>query len=105
MSILEFTIRSQSVRMLALILATALSAFAQVESGRFVGRTTDAQGAVVPNATIKATNVRTNIVKTAITNSIGDFVITPVGVGIYSLNVSAAGFETTTTSNVEVQVR
>ena len=89
---------------LVLFLAAGLSAFAQVENGRFVGSISDPQGAVVPNATVKATNVGTNIVQTAITNSGGDFVITPVKAGEYKLSVSAPGFQSITTSIIEVQV-
>jgi len=100
----KFITKGQRVVMLALLLGAAISAFGQVESGRFVGRITDAQGAAVPNATVKATNAGTNIVQAAITNSIGDFVITPVAAGVYSLSVAAPGFDTATTNNVEVQV-
>src|SRR6185437_11580498 len=77
---------------------------AQVETGRFVGRITDPQGAVIPGAAVKATNIGTNIVQTATTNSNGEFVITPVQAGIYNLTVTAKGFSVVSTSNVEVQV-
>src|SRR5215469_7734767 len=45
-----------------------------------------------------------NIVQTAVTDSSGDFVITPVQAGLYSLMVTAKGFQTITTSNIQVQV-
>ncbi len=38
-------------------------AHAQVEQGRFVGQITDPQGAVIPGASVKLTNVGTNIVQ------------------------------------------
>ena len=94
----------QSLIVLALLLGVALSARGQVESGRFVGNITDAQGAAVPHATVKATNMGTNITQTVVTDSSGDFVITPVAAGIYSLNITATGFQTINTSNIEVQV-
>lgn len=94
----------QAAMMLALTLATALPAFGQVETGQFVGRITDQQGAVLPNATVKATNVATNITQEAQSNSTGDYVVTPVTAGEYRLNVTAPGFETTTTATIEVQV-
>jgi hypothetical protein len=75
-----------------------------VESGRFVGHITDAQGASVPHAIVKATNTGTNIVQSALTDSSGDFVITPVAAGVYSLSVMATGFQTINASNIEVQV-
>ena len=87
-----------------LLLGVALSAYGQVESGRFVGRISDVQGAGVPHAIVKATNTGTNIVQTALTDSTGEFVITPVSAGVYSLNVTAIGFETINAANIEVQV-
>jgi hypothetical protein len=69
-----------------------LSTDGQVESGRFVGRITDVQGASVPHAIVKATNTGTNMVLIALTDSSGDFVITPVAAGVYSLSVTATGF-------------
>ena len=96
--------RIQMVALLALFLVVGIPTFSQVESGRFVGSISDPQGAVVPNATVKATNVGTNIVQTATTNSGGDFVITPVAAGEYKLSISAPGFQTVSTSVIEVQV-
>ncbi len=97
-------IRIQNVMVLVLLLGAALSTNGQVESGRFVGRITDVQGASVPHAIVKATNTGTNIVQSAITDSSGDFVITPVSAGVYSLSVTATGFQTINASNIEVQV-
>src|ERR1700733_14886301 len=92
-------------RVMALfLLGVTMPAFGQVEAGRFVGNITDAQGAGLPHAMVKATNTGTNIVQAAITDSSGDFVITPVAAGVYSLSVTATGFETINTSNIEVQV-
>jgi hypothetical protein len=89
---------------LILLIVLAGSAKAQVEQGRFVGQIVDPQGSVIAGAHIKLTNTGTNIVQTAITDSSGDYVITPVAAGEYSLSVSAAGFANTTTSKIEVQV-
>ena len=81
-----------------------LSAAAQVEQGRFVGRIADPQDASVTGALVKITNKGTNISQTAITDGSGNFVVTPVQAGTYSLSVTATGFQTTSTSNIEVQV-
>src|ERR1700730_5003611 len=99
----ELIKKIQSVLVPAL-LGLALSAYGQVESGRFVGHITDIQGAGVPHAIVKATNTGTNIVQSAITDSSGDFVITPVSAGVYSLSITATGFQTINASNIEVQV-
>ena len=81
-----------------------LSAAAQVEQGRFVGRIADPQDASVTGALVKITNTGTNISQTAITDGSGNYVITPVQAGTYSLSVTATGFQTISTSNIEVQV-
>ena len=97
----------RAVRMLAVAAVAALlpgAATAQVETGRFVGRIVDAQDATVVGATVKVTNTGTSIEQTAITNGSGEFVITPVSAGVYVLSVTAPGFETITTTNIEVQV-
>src|ERR1700736_6717196 len=91
----------QNVLVLILLLGVALSTNGQVESGRFVGRITDVEGGEVPHAIVKATNTGTNIVQTAITDGSGDFVITPVAAGVYSLTVTATGFETINATNIE----
>jgi hypothetical protein len=100
----KLVVRIQNALVLALLLGVTLSSYGQVEAGRFVGRITDVQGSEVTHAIVKATNTGTNIVQTALTDSTGNFVITPVAAGVYSLSVTATGFETINTSNIEVQV-
>ncbi len=104
MKVCKFVTESRNVLLAALLLGSAISASCQVESGRFVGRVEDPAGAVVVHATVQATNTGTNIVQTAQTDSIGEFVITPVAAGVYSLSVTAKGFQTVNISNIEVQV-
>lgn len=93
-------------RCLVLLLSATLvsAARAQVEQGRFVGQITDPQGAVIAGANVRLTNEGTNIAQKAVTNSTGQYVITPVPAGQYILSVTAPGFATTTTSSIEVQV-
>ncbi len=88
----------------AAVFFAGFSMYAQVEAGRFVGRITDATGAVVANATVQVRNTGTNITQTAKTNGSGEFTVTPVSAGTYVLTLSAAGFQTVTTNTIEVQV-
>jgi hypothetical protein len=89
---------------LFLLLFVALAALAQVEQGRVVGRVTDAQSAVVAGATIRLTNLETNIIQTATTDGTGNYVITPVPAGNYGITVTAPGFAKTTIPRFELQV-
>ena len=97
----------RALRLFSLLVTTTIiagTAVAQVEQGRFVGRIADPQDSTIVGATVKVTNTGTNIVQTAITDASGGFVITPVQAGVYVLSVTAPGFETTTTTQIEVQV-
>ncbi|NYF79006.1 TonB-dependent receptor [Granulicella arctica] len=100
----KFGLKALNALMPICFLTVAMCSFGQVESGRLVGHIEDPQGAVVLHAMVKATNDSTNIVQTGVTDSTGNFVITPVAVGVYSLKVTAQGFETINISNIEVQV-
>jgi hypothetical protein len=74
-----------------LISATAIG-FAQVDTGSLVGTVKDASGAVLPGVTVTATNMDTGVATTAKTGLNGDYVITPLHIGRYSVSVEAAGF-------------
>ncbi|MCU1320873.1 MAG: hypothetical protein JWM43_522 [Acidobacteriaceae bacterium] len=101
----KLLIRATDFLILAIVLLSlGRVATAQVEAGRFTGRITDSQEAVVVHASVKATNTSTNIELSAFTDSNGSFVITPVPAGTYTLSVTGPGFQTTTTSAIEVQV-
>lgn len=57
------------------------------------GNVTDKTGAVVPGATVTATNTGTNQARTVQTNAQGEYRLDFVPVGEYSLEVSAQGFK------------
>src|SRR5712692_3710692 len=56
------------------------------------GVVTDSQGAVIPGATISATNIATGVRTTATTNDTGFYAIPNLPVGVYTLTVEHAGF-------------
>ena len=77
----------------ALLLA-AITASAQTPTAGITGRVTDANGAVVPGATIKVTNLATNIAQQTVSNDAGDFVLPYLNPAAYSLEAQASGFRT-----------
>ena len=81
-----------------------LACFCQVDQGRFVGHIEDPQGSAIVNARVIATNLDTNITQAATTDENGDYVITPVLAGNYTLGVTADTFERVVTKRIEVQV-
>ena len=66
---------------------------AQVESGKIVGTVKDASGAVVSNAAVKVTETQTNVVKTTKTDSNGEYVVTELKSGEYTVAVEHQGFK------------
>lgn len=89
---------------LAVLAVSAGVLHAQVEQGRFVGRVTDPNGAVVPGVTVTVRNLETNITQTGVTNDSGEYVVTPIPAGNYVISVTATGFSRATTKTIEVQV-
>ena len=82
----------------ALLLMSALS---QAQGlGSIVGTVTDSTGAVVPAATVKATETRTNVSRTTSTNDQGYYVFSAMRPADYTVTVEAKGFRTTTTEAV-----
>jgi hypothetical protein len=84
------------------LLALAAQAFAQTTSGELTGTVFDATGAVVPNATVTATNENTGVVSSTATTSAGQYRINNLLVGKYDLSVTASGFTKAEVKNVDV---
>jgi hypothetical protein len=79
-------------------------AAAQVAVGTLLGNVTDESGGAVPGATITATEVRTNISRTAVSNEAGRYTFTNTPPGIYRVDGELVGFRKFSRENVEVSV-
>lgn len=98
---LAFAARLFSV--LAVVAALASTALAQIGGqGSITGTVLDPSGAVVPNATVTATNVATGVPMVRKTTSSGYYVVSPLQPGEYTVTVNAPGFETHTQEHVTV---
>src|ERR1700722_16417160 len=88
----------------AAIVLTALSfaAFAQSTSGEITGTVFDAANAVVPNASVTATNESTGVATTVTTTSAGQYRFSNLLVGRYDLTVTANGFTRSELKGVDV---
>lgn len=86
----------------------ALVAFAPAlrgqENATVNGVVTDSSGAVVPNATVSLTNTATGQTRTVTSNSVGAYRFANVGIGQYTLGVSASGFAKFTRTGIVVNV-
>ena len=75
---------------------------AQQTLGVITGTVTDATGAAVPDATVKALNAATNLEVAAHTQSNGSYSVSQVPAGIYKLTITKDGFQTETHTEVLV---
>ena len=66
------------------------------------GTVTDPSGAVIPGASVTATNVNTGIVTNRETNATGDYQLPALQPGTYTISASYQGFQTQTYQNVEL---
>lgn len=66
---------------------------AQVESGKVVGTIRDNSGASVAGAQVKVINTTTNLSAVVMTGESGDFVVTDLKPGTYSVEVEQPGFK------------
>jgi hypothetical protein len=77
---------------------------AQGDRGALKGRVTDAGGAVVPGATVTVTEESTKVTLATTSNSDGDYAVPPLNAGLYTVTVTAPGFEGYTKQHVVVDV-
>jgi hypothetical protein len=85
-------------------LALALPAAAQSTTGDITGRVTDAQGSAVPGATITAEQAGTGLQRVATTGASGEYTLTQLPPGIYTVTTELSGFRKVTTRDLEVNV-
>lgn len=90
--------------LLALI-ASAVVAIAQVDTGTILGTVSDSSGAVVAGAEVTVVNAQTAAKLVAKTGSDGRFVFTPLPIGAFSVVVEAGGFKKATVENVHVNIQ
>jgi hypothetical protein len=77
---------------------------AQVASAELTGNVLDSSGAAIPGATVTATNVDTGIAHTTASEKGGDYVLTSLPPGNYTLTVEAPGFSKLEQSGIDLQI-
>ncbi len=76
------------------------SSVAQLFPGRITGTVRDAQGAVIPGATVKLSNPTTGLERTVTTDDTGNFNFPELALGTFRLTVSKEGFGTTVVTEI-----
>ena len=74
---------------LAIAVLTQVSTSAQTDQGRLVGTVTDANGAIIPGATVLVKNERTGEERSTVTNESGYYIIAPLKPSTYTITASA----------------
>lgn len=85
-------------------LAAATLSWSQTTTASIVGTITDPTQAVIPNATVTATNASTGVSNTTTTDSSGHYAFLSLPVGTYSLTVAQSGFQTSKISEITLRV-
>ena len=86
-----------------LLLCGALSTWAGM-GGSISGAVLDAQGAVIPNATVTLVNAAMNVRHTIITDDKGVYSFRALAVGSYELQVQSSGFKPYRRTGIVVDV-
>src|SRR5689334_2361401 len=79
--------------LLATFLALPPTLFAQVTTATLYGTVRDSTGAIVPGASVVATNDGTGVTREATSDAGGEFVLTALPSGTYSVKIDLQGFK------------
>ncbi|MEQ1604447.1 MAG: carboxypeptidase regulatory-like domain-containing protein [Pyrinomonadaceae bacterium] len=95
---------STRISILLIVMMTFVAGtFAQAE-GRIAGTVTDANGGVIPGATVTVTNEFTGETRSVTASSDGSFLVVALKATKYTVSASGTNFETTTKKSVELLV-
>ena len=88
--------------MLAVLFAGPLGSFGQTFRGGINGTVTDPSGAVLPGASVAAVEVATSVSHKTISSSAGAYSFQDLPLGVYTVTVTASGFEEAKVEKVPV---
>jgi hypothetical protein len=88
----------------SMLLVFAVSASAQPTTGTVLGKVLDEQGAVIPGATVSATNPATGFNRSAVSDAEGIYRLSALPVGQYDLLVELSGFASVARKGLVINV-
>jgi hypothetical protein len=95
---------SRTVSLIAVAFIATVALFAQSNTGSITGVVTDPSGAVVPNATVTATNQGTNEKRTVQTDDEGRYEVPSLSTGVYTVEATNTGFRATAVKDLRLAV-
>lgn len=90
---------------LAVFLAVAAPAYAQLDTASIVGTIRDSSGAVLPGVTVSATLEDASVTSTVVTNTAGQYVFPSLRIGRYSIAAELQGFKRAVQAGVQLRVQ
>jgi hypothetical protein len=93
-----------NVLFFALLLGSAQMIFGQSSLGEIRGRVSDSTGAVVGGANVEIKNQTTGETRTVVTNSQGEYTVSKLSVGVYTITASSQGFAAAAIKDVQISV-
>jgi hypothetical protein len=91
-----------------LVLIAALAptlAHAQVDTGSILGTVRDKSGAVAAGASVTLRDTATNTLTERVVDAAGNYVATPLRIGVYAVSVELAGFKKQTREGIVLRVQ
>jgi hypothetical protein len=89
----------------ALLLVPGQVVLGQVDQGTITGVVQDSSGAVIPKASVTLTSIDQGWILKTISDGSGVFVFSPIKIGNYSISASDPGFQTTTQTNLHLNIQ
>jgi len=94
----------RTIFLIVLLLSTAIAAFSQIGTASVTGVVYDPTGAVVPDAEVTVTDVDRNTPHVTRTTGTGDFTVTALDPGRYSVTVKHPSFRASTVAPFRLEV-
>jgi len=95
--------KSCKLLVVAICVFAGLSA-AQTPTATLVGQVTDTTHASIPGVTVQVRNISTNAIRTAQTQSNGEYTISDLPPGVYNVTFNKAGFKELRENNLTLEV-
>jgi hypothetical protein len=96
---------SRTILSLSIFSALAFSCVAQETTATLLGVATDSSGAILPNVTIRVTNLATNTSRETRSDASGSYSLPFLPAGDYSITATVAGFQAQKVDRITLQVQ
>ena len=89
----------------AILFLLTSTLFAQTDTASLEGRVVDSAGALITSASIAVVNMQTNFTYHAVSDSAGQWVVSPVRIGTYRVTIEAPGFKKVVSDSITLDVQ